>query len=325
MLSENENQKNSFEQSLNDFSHNDVVGDVDADKRSLIPNLVIKSAIVAVCIALFSYSVFMIASNAFESEKNVELYDGIRADALESAVKPSSPLLEPSALYTLQETLGSNGTYADYIGGITSVDDQIRRSNYYRNYMSFSSNYPDSYAWIYVDHTKIDYPVMKGPYTDYYLYKNFMGVDNAAGSIVADSALSNDFDANVNNVIYGHCMKNGSMFRTLKTFMEGANRNTLAQSMNIEIYTEDGLYIYKVFSGYRDDTHFFAKTSFSSKAEYLEFLKKIASKNTLSVSSFYNESSRICTLITCANVTSNEEERYVIHGILTSFIPASQL
>ena len=152
-----------------------------------------------------------------------------------------------------------------------------------------------------------------------------MGVENAAGSIIADSSLSNDYTANLNNVFYGHCMKNGSMFRTLKTFMEGANRNTLAQSMNIEVYTKEGLYIYKVFSGYRDDSNFYAKTSFSDNDQYLEFLKKAASMNTLSVSAAYNETSRICTLITCANVTSNEDQRYVIHGMLTSFIPASQL
>lgn len=326
MIQENQNPPmNNFELSVENYSHFDVSGDVDSHKRSLIPNLVIKAVIVALCIALFGYSMFMIASNAFESEKNVELYDGIRVDQLESEVKPSTPLLEPSSLYTLQETLGSSGEYADYVGGITSLDDQARRSNYYRNFMSFSSNYPDTYAWIYVNHTKIDYPVMKGPYTDYYLYRNFMGVENAAGSIVADSSMSNNYDSNLNNVFYGHCMKNGSMFRTLKTFMEGANRNTLAQSMNIEIYTKDGLYIYKVFSGYRDDSNFYAKTSFSSNVQYLDFLRRAASMNTLSVSTAYNESSKICTLITCANVTSNEDERYVIHGMLTNFIPSSQL
>ncbi len=326
MVSENSKDNLSvFEQSVDEFSHQDVAGDADLDKRSLIPNLAVRAAIVALCIALFGYSMFMIGSNAFETEKNVELYEGIRADKLESAVKPSTPLLEPSALYTLQETLGSYGEYTDYVGGISSLDDQARRSNYYRNLMSFSTNYPDTYAWIYVNHTKIDYPVMKGPYTDYYLYRNFMGIENAAGSIVADSSLSDNYNDNINNVFYGHCMKNGSMFRTLKTFMEGANRNTLAQSMNIEVYTKEGLYVYKVFSGYRDDSNFYAQTSFSNDEDFLNFMDKAHDMNTLSVYSPYDKNSRICTLITCANVTSNEDERYVLHGILTHFIPASQL
>ncbi len=326
MAEPNENRtKSVFESSVDGFSHSDVRGDADADKRALIPGLIIRCVLIAVCIALFGYAIFMMVSSAVETDETNELYDSVRVETLESAVKPSTPLLEPTSLFTLQETLDANGEYKDYVGDVNSVEDQARRSAYYKNYMNFLSKYPDAYAWIYVDYTKIDYPVMKGPYTDYYLYKTFTGADSSAGSIVAETNMSNDFDANVNNVFYGHCMKNGSMFRTLKTFMESANRNTLAKSMNIEIYTNDGLYIYKVFSGYRNDGNYYSQTVFPSTEKYMEFLNKAASLNTLSVSQKYDENSRICTLITCANVTSNEEERYVLHGILTSFIPASQL
>ena len=46
--------------------------------------------------------------------------------------------------------------------------------------------------------------------------------------------------------------------------MESANRNTLAKDMSIEVYTKEGLYIYKVLSGYRNDDNAYAETEFNS-------------------------------------------------------------
>ena len=267
----------------------------------------------------------MIGSNILETDATNELYESIRTDNLLSAIKHSTSLLEPASMYTFQEMLNSNGEYLNYIGGLTSMDDLARRSACYRNYLNQSARYPDTYAWVYVSYTAIDYPVMKGPDNDYYLYRNYKGEDARDGSIFAQSTLSDVYSENVNNVLYGHCMKNGLMFRTLKTFMESANRNTLARNMVIEIYTDEGLYIYDVLSGYRDDGSYFTKHIFTGTEQYLQFLDTITENNILSVRPKYDANSRICTLVTCANISSNEDERYVLHGILKTFVPASQL
>ncbi len=337
MNNENNNiHDNNFENSINSFSHNNVSGDITAEKRKIIPALLVRSVLIAICIGLFGYAVFMVASSVAETDEVEELYEDIRPDAQKPTVDvpakkpsagilPATNLLEPAPMYTLQEMLNSNGEYMNYIGDLDSMDDLQRRSSYYRNYVSFAKKYPDAYAWIYVSYTQIDYPVMKGDYTDYYLYHNYKGNSSSSGSITAESNLSDNYSSNINNVIYGHCMKNGSMFRTLKTFMESANKHTLAKSMNIEIYTDEGLYIYEVLSGYRHDGSFFAQTIFSDSDDFLDFLDDAVSRNTLRVSKKYNSNSRVCTLVTCANVSSNEDERYVLHGILTSFIPASML
>lgn len=322
----NENQPlSNFEESIAQFSHNNIRGDADKEKRALIPGLVFRSILIAICISLFCYAAFMIGSNIANSNEANDFYDSLRNDQLASAVKHSNSLLEPAAMYTFQEMLNANGEFINYIGGVDSMDDMERRSNCYRNFIAQVAKYPDTYAWIYVDYTQIDYPVMKGEYTDYYLYKNYKGQDSKEGSITAHSSMSDIYEENRNNVFYGHCMKNGLMFRTLKTFMESANRHTLAKDMEIEIYTEDGLYIYRILSGYRDDSQFFADVSFVDDQEYIAFLDRVAEQNTLSVRPDYDVNSKICTLITCSNVSSNEDERYVVHGILKNFIPASQL
>lgn len=322
-MSHSEN--NLFESSVNDFSFENIKGNPDEDKRKLLPSLLMRSLIIAICIGLFGYAVFMIASSAVESNATNDFYDSLRAETNASAVKPSPSLLEPASLPTMKEMLNADGEVKNYVLGDDPIQDPQRRSSIFRNFVNKSNQYPDMYAWIYVNHTKIDYPVMKGSYTNYYMEHDINGNVNANGCITADSALSDVYTDNLNNVLYGHCMKNGMMFRTLKTFMESANRNTLAKDMSIEVYTKDGLYIYKVLSGYRNDDDSYTETDFESPEEYKAFLEKVVSRNELRVSYGYSQESKIVTLITCANVTSNEDERYVLHGILTTFIPANQL
>lgn len=325
MNTDSNNSSNRFLESVSDFSSKDLDNNRYANKKPDIAGLVLRCLLIAVCIAVFGYSVFMIASRAVETKINEDLYSSIRAEKLEPEVKKANPLPEPLDMYTLEQMMDSDGEYHDYVGEEVETADPNRRSNYFQNFKYFKNKYDNVYAWIYVDGTNIDYPVMKCDNNDYYLDHDFKGGESSAGSIFADSYLSDTYDANLNNVIYGHCMKNGSMFRTLKTFMESANRYTLAKDMNIEIYTPDGLYIYKVFSGYRSNDVFYLKGTFSSDAEYTDWLKFIKSKDSLRCSRDYNANSRVCTLITCANVSSDKSQRYVLHGILASFIPASNL
>ncbi|MBR6755088.1 MAG: class B sortase [Clostridia bacterium] len=316
---------NLFEQSIKSFSSSDITVSKRENKRKAILDIAVRCLLIAVCLSVFAYSVTMLVQNSLETDEVNELYESVRPENVISAVKPSTVLPEPSPMFTMKEMFDSGDEYLHYNGDIVSVEDQQRRSAYYRNYIKFKNKYSDAYAWLYVNHTKIDYPVMKGEYTDYYLYRNFTGASSSSGCVTAESNMSDDYDSNLNNVFYGHCMKNGTMFRTLKTFMESANRNTLVKTMNIEVYTEDGLYIYKVLSGYRNDQNFFSKTKFSSQESFVSYLDKITSLNRLAVKNKYNTDSKICTLITCANVSSNEEERYVLHGVLVEFIPASNL
>ena len=73
----------------------------------------------------------------------------------------------------------------------------------------------DAIAWIKVNGTDIDFPVVKGTDNSYYLTHNFDKEKNKAGWIFAD--YRNKFDGTDKNIIiYGHNMKNGSMFASLK-------------------------------------------------------------------------------------------------------------
>lgn len=78
----------------------------------------------------------------------------------------------------------------------------------------------DLAGWIVIDGTDINYPVVQSKvYQEFYLDHNFDGEKDEAGSVFAD-ARNNVFLPDDNIIIYGHNMKNGSMFGTLQYYLD---------------------------------------------------------------------------------------------------------
>lgn len=81
----------------------------------------------------------------------------------------------------------------------------------------------DIVAWIQIPETGVDYPVVQGEDNEYYLHHTFRKEANKAGSIFLDYRNRADFtDQRV--IIYGHNMKDGSMFSNLKKYQDNAFR-----------------------------------------------------------------------------------------------------
>ncbi|SCW40412.1 sortase B [Ruminococcaceae bacterium YRB3002] len=99
-------------------------------------------------------------------------------------------------------------------------------------------------GWIYVEGTKIDYPVMQetSDSQGYYLVHRPDGVKSSSGSlyIPEDDSIQSD-----NVIIYGHHMRNGSMFGSLTRYKE---RDWAMDHRNITLVTPDGLRKYKVIA-----------------------------------------------------------------------------
>ena len=78
---------------------------------------------------------------------------------------------------------------------------------------------PDVIAWIDIPGLSVSYPVVQGEDNSYYLHHLFTGEYNSSGSIFADCHNQPDF-TDQNTIIYGHNMKNGSMFGTLSHYQD---------------------------------------------------------------------------------------------------------
>lgn len=78
---------------------------------------------------------------------------------------------------------------------------------------------PDIVAWIRIEGLGIDYPVVQGEDNEHYLHYTFRGEANVAGSIFLDYRNKADF-SDPKIILYGHNMKNGTMFGSLKKYQD---------------------------------------------------------------------------------------------------------
>ena len=93
----------------------------------------------------------------------------------------------------------------------------------------------DIIAWIRIPDTKIDYPIVQGKNNAYYLKHMFQKTEHAAGSIFLDVDNEADF-SNRKSILYGHNMKDGSMFQGLHRFQE---ESYLQEHNQVYLYLPD--------------------------------------------------------------------------------------
>lgn len=307
----------SFEQSLKSFSSANVPKGKRKKKRKLGVNGIVRLLALCLCIGIFVFSFVQVLENMRDSaaakKKNAALfrtdYSAVPSLKSESVIKPSKDILT---------FLGSD------VGGIEILDTETR--DHYDELRAIVLNLQNLYntdtrgCWGYIEvsGTPISDPIMKSKDDAYYLYRWIDGSKDKAGSVYAEERMRDDYDENRNVVIYGHCMTNGTRFRGLKLFFDSANRYSKAQEMEITVVTADKVYIYEYFSGYRAEGDRFTKlySIYKSDDEYLNFLRSRRALNTISKDVYYDANSKIITLITCTNLSSKPDERYVLHGIL---------
>lgn len=166
----------------------------------------------------------------------------------------------------------------------------------------------DAIAWIKVNGTDIDFPVVKGTDNSYYLTHNFDKEKNKAGWIFAD--YRNKFDGTDKNIIiYGHNMKNGSMFASLKDVIKEEWYNN-ENNKYIALITENENCKYQVFSVYQTEVEeYYLQTNISNFKEFVEKIKGRSKKN---FNVDIKETDSILTLSTCAD---NTKYRVVLHAV----------
>lgn len=103
---------------------------------------------------------------------------------------------------------------------------------------------PDIAGWLKIRALDISYPVVQGEDNDFYLHRTFEKEDNFAGCLFMNYENRKDF-TDRNTVIYGHNMKNGSMFGKLKQF---GDEEIFNKSKFFWIFTPDFIYQYRIFS-----------------------------------------------------------------------------
>ena len=123
----------------------------------------------------------------------------------------------------------------------------------------------DIIAWIEIENTKIDYPILKDKDV-YYLKHTFDKKYNSNGSIFTTN--SYPFE-DKETIVYGHNMKNGSMFSDLGKYL---NKDFLNSHFNFNIYTPTCNYEARIFSvysiGVETESNNIKSLNFEDRIEY---------------------------------------------------------
>lgn len=171
----------------------------------------------------------------------------------------------------------------------------------------------DTVGWIrfYKEPSQINYPVVQGEDNDLYLHKTFSANENTLGAIFVDAAASSDF-TDKNTIIYGHRMKDGSMFRKLEEYKD---KDFWKENPYFYIYTPDGKEItYKIYSvGQVLDTSDTYLTSFAGEEDYQKFLDMTMKEADYDTGVKVTTDDTIVTLSTCT--AASDENRFVVRGV----------
>lgn len=199
-------------------------------------------------------------------------------------------------------------TKARKIGNVTN--------DLYVNFKKLKKENPDTVAWIKVNGTNIDYPVVQRADNQYYLYHSFDNSFNYAGWIFSD--YRNDLNSlNKNSVIYGHGRLDGSMFGSLKNVFD---ESWLKEKNNNVIFlvTEEAKYTWEIFSTYSIKSEsYYIITDFNNKEEYQEWLNTIKKRSSYNFKKKITTKDKVLTLSTCKN---DHGDRIAVHAKLINKI-----
>lgn len=179
---------------------------------------------------------------------------------------------------------------------------------------SFLAN-TDMAAWLKIEGTKIDYPVMWTPRDEnYYLYRSFEGKNDNNGCLILDTDSSLD-PLTTNLIIHGHNMRSGAMFGTLTNY----EKQEFAKEHNIiTLYTKERERRYEVIAVFRSQVYrktdqvfkFYKFFQADTQEEFDDFYQNIKSLSLYDTGVTAEFGDSFITLSTC--VYHVEQGRFVV-------------
>ena len=170
----------------------------------------------------------------------------------------------------------------------------------------------DYAAWLRVDGTAISYPVVQSRDPEYYLHRDYYGKKSFPGTIFMDTENSKTF-SDTNTLLYGHNMRDGSMFAPLKKFLVADFFNTYRY---IYVDTPDKVFVYEIFAAYEASASRVPNyTGILAQEQFDEFTGRIQSLAVQSAAVTLTPQDKILTLATCGYHV--KDARIVVHAKLT--------
>ena len=171
--------------------------------------------------------------------------------------------------------------------------------------------YPEMVGWVYFEDGHISYPIMQAENNEKYSKLDYTGEEAPTGAIFLDYRSASDF-ADANSIVYGHNMKDGTMFGSLREYRKDPDYYN--DHMYFQIITPKKAYRYLIFE-YMDVPETYVLYDYVSDAA-LEFVKDaepVRIKSYMDSEIPVNKDSKVVTLSTC---TKKDDLQFVVLGVL---------
>jgi sortase, SrtB family len=320
-----------FLYSLDELTPDDMAAAIPKKKSTYdIIYGVIRYVLLAVCAGVFIYSAYKIGMSLWSYSISQRMTDELSGfmDFTDTSVfngeytfsgdiKLSPTLTRSTASPNYDTSLVSASTTYDVSSDKLTVSVYNPNLEFKKAQMTnYTTEYKDTFAWIKVLNTRIDYPVMQGTDNAFYLNHTASGAYLESGTVFADFRNYTNLFQNFNTIMYGHNMKNGTMFNDVSKYLD---EKFFMDNPTIELYTTDGIYIYEIFSIYQATyTDDYIRTDFSTHDEFVTFAESLEARSFYSRGDIkFNKNDHILTLSTCTN--GYWQNRYALHARLVSY------
>lgn len=168
----------------------------------------------------------------------------------------------------------------------------------------------DCIGWLYFEDVDINYPIVYSGDNDTYLRRSYTGEASTAGSIFLDGRNNPDLeDSNI--IIYGHNMKNGSMFAPLKNYLR--DKDYASEHQFFQIHKDGKTYRYAIAAALQVDQSDKIYEIFPNGGDaYNNYLiDSIVNRSKISTDSKISVNNKIAILSTC----SSGDNRLIVCGV----------
>ncbi len=242
--------------------------------------------------ATFLYSAYKLLDYYFDTQENANLNEEMIEQSV-SSISTSVPNNEDSESEITEPPMPVETSPI-------SVDfDTLKEAN------------EDVIGWLYCEDTPINYPVLQSDDNSYYLRRLVNGEWNVAGSLFMDyrNNLSNN---DWNTVIYGHNMKNDSMFGTLPEYR---NQDYYEQHPVMYFLTPEADYKIELIAGFVTPSDSALYNVYLSESDRTSLYDELLGLSDFQANEYsFGENTQLLTVSTCSY--EYDTARYVVVGIM---------
>lgn len=173
-------------------------------------------------------------------------------------------------------------------------------------------------AWVDIPGTELSYPVLQTGDNQYYLNHTWQNEKNSVGAVFMEHTCAPDL-TDFHTILYGHRMRNGSMFGMLKHYEE---QSFWEEHPQVYLVTDGGVYLYDIFSAFEVGTREIVyRLDLEESGLEEEFISFCLDNSVIDTGIVPEAGDRILTLSTCTG--RGHATRWIVQGVLRGDGPAA--